>query len=195
MKTGKKDKEDLDISQTVGGTLNLFGLNLDLGKLLSSAEDATSQLDSLRQRLKDLGGKEVLSNEDWKRGAASVSGHVRVRDLSGEREYHIGTSAGRQPRAKPEKPAEPPETVEPPLDVFDEAQGVTIVADVPGISLEDLDIKVEDYMLSISTRPTARRSYNKSIRLPEDVDMESLESNCRNGVLDIRLRKKKIHAH
>lgn len=195
MKKEKKDKEGFDISETVGGTLNLFGLKLDLGKLLSSSEDATSQLEGLRQRLQDLGGKEVLSHEEWKRGAASVSGHVRIRDLSGEREYHIGTSTGRRPRAKPEKPAEPPETVEPPLDVFDEAQGLTIVADVPGISLEDLGIEIKDRVLSISTRPTARRAYEKTVTLPADVDVESLEANCRNGVLEIRLMKKKSHAH
>lgn len=195
MKKGKRDKEGFDISQTVGGNLNLFGLNLDLGKLLSSPEDATSQLEGLRQRLIDLGGKETLSDEKWKRGAASVSGHVRISSLAGQREYHIGTSAGRHPQAKPEKPAEPAEPVEPPLDVFDEAGEVTVIADVPGISLEDLDVEIKDHVLSISTRPTARRAYKKTVRLTGDVDADSLEANCRNGVLDIRLRKRGSHGN
>lgn len=195
MKKGKENAEAFDISQTLGGTLQLFGLNLDLGKLISSPEDASSQLESLRQRLKDLGAREVLGDEEWKKGATSVSGHLRVRDLSGEREYHIGTSVGRRPRRKSETVAEQPEIVEPPVDVFNEDDGVTVIADVPGISLDDLQIEFKDHTLSISTKPSARRGYNKTIQVAQDVDGRTIQSTCRNGVLEIRLKKNTDHGH
>ncbi|MDP2663680.1 MAG: Hsp20/alpha crystallin family protein [Dehalococcoidia bacterium] len=188
----KKDQpKDEDISKTVGGTLNLFGLKLDLGKLLSSPEEVSGQLEGLRDRLKDLGGKETLSDEDWKGGAARVSGYVRVRSLSGEdEEYHIGTGGGRKrASAKPSKTAEPLEVVEPPLDIFDEPDGITIIADVPGVDLEDLAIAVEGRVLHISPRPTARRAYTKDVELAAEVDPESLQITCHNGVLEIRLSK------
>lgn len=180
---------DNDISSTIGGTLNLFGLKLDLGKLLSSPEDASGQLEDLRQRLKDLGGKETMSDEDWKGGATSVSGFVRVRSLTGEEEYHIGTGAGRRPHAKAEKATESPDVAEPPLDIFDEPDGLTIIADVPGVDLNDLVLTVEGRVLHISPKPTARRAYKKDVELGADVDPQSLQTTCRNGVLEIRLSK------
>ncbi len=184
----KKSKEDYEPSEAVEGSLNILGLKLDLGKLLSSPEDLTSQLERLRERLKGLGGAEVLSDEEWKQGTPRVSGHVRIRGLAGNEEYHIGTVPGRRPPAK-EKPAEPPEVVEPPLDIFVEPHGVIVIADVPGTGLEDLEIEIEGRTLTISTRATARRAYKKSVRLDADVEKASLETSCRNGVLEIRLRK------
>lgn len=189
MKKKEKEEEEFDLSKLIGGSLNVFGLQLDLGKLLSAPEDVRGQLEGLRERLKELGGKEVLSDEAWKSGAASVSGQVRVRGIAGDEEYHIGTSTGRRPRARAEKAAAPPEVVEPSLDLFDEAQGVTVVADVPGVGLEDLDIEVEGQALSIRTKSTAHRAYEKTIQLGQEVEPGSLEVACRNGVLEIRLKK------
>jgi len=191
----KKGKEEFDLSELIGGTLNIFGLKLDLAKLLSSPEDARGQLQELRERLKKLGGKEVLTDEEWARGAATISGYLRTRGILGDREYHIGTSAGPTPQARPKsreraRPAPPLEAVEPSLDVFDEPQQVTIIAEVPGTGLEDLDLKAEGNRLSLATRPTARRAYRKVVELSAEVEPESLQANCRNGVLEIHLRKK-----
>lgn len=192
----KKGEEEFDLSNLIGGTLNIFGLKVDLAKLLSSPEDAGSQLQELRERLKQLGGKEVLSDEEWQRGAATIGGYLRTRGILGDREYHIGTSAGPTPQARPQKsrerarPAPTVEAMEPSLDVFDEPEQVTIVADVPGVGLDDLDLKVEGNLLSLATKPTARRAYRKAIELSSPIEPESLQTACRNGVLEIRLRKK-----
>ncbi|MBI2848805.1 MAG: Hsp20/alpha crystallin family protein [Chloroflexi bacterium] len=186
----KKAQQDVDLSNLLGGTLNIFGFKVDLAKLLSSPEDVTGQLERLRARLKELGLKETLSDEEWKSGAAGVSGHIRIRGIAGEEEYHIGTSGGRRPRAKEEKAAEPPEVVEPPLDLFEDPEGLTIVADMPGVSLEDLDLKIDGRILTIATSSTARRVYRKVVQLGHEVDPESFQTTCHNGVLEIRLRKR-----
>lgn len=191
----KKGKEEFDLSEAIGGKINILGLNLDIGKLLASPEDATSQLEGLRQRLKEMGLKETLTDEQWKAGGATVSGHVRVRGMGGEEEYHIGTTAGRRPRAAKEQAPEPAEVVEPPMDVFDEADGLVIVADVPGVGLEHLEVRVDGQELLISTKPAARRAYKKTVHLGANVDSESMEVNCRNGVLEIRFKKGKPGGH
>ncbi len=190
-KEEKKAEKEADISKVVGGTLNLFGMKIDLGKLISSPEEVEGQLEKLRERLKQLGGKEILTEEEWKRGGATVSGYIRTHGALGEREYHIGTITGVKPEARPPRaPKEKPEVIEPPIDIFDEPQQVTIVAEVPGVGQEDLDLRIEDRRLSISSKPTARRSYRKDIELAPNVDPKSMQSTCRNGVLEIRLRKK-----
>jgi HSP20 family molecular chaperone IbpA len=52
-----------------------------------------------------------------------------------------------------------------------------------------LELKVENDVLSLATKPTAHRNYRKQIELGSGVDGDSLKANCRNGVLEVRLRK------
>jgi len=190
----KKEDKKSDISDVIGGTLNLFGFKIDLGKLLSSPEDVKGGLEQLREKLKEAGGKEVISDEEWKSGGVSISGHFRTSGVLGDREYHVGTTTPPvEPVAKrkrKEKAPEPPEAVEPPVDVFREAKEIVVVAEVPGVELADLELKVEDNVLSLSTKPTARRNYLKKIELGSPVDKGSLKANCRNGILEIHLQKK-----
>lgn len=186
----KERKKDVGPTALLGGTLNILGLKIDLGELVTSPENLADRLEELREKVKAAGGKEVLSDEAWRRGGASISGHIRVRGPSGEREFHVGT-LGKQRRAAPGQPApSAAETAEPPVDVFDEGQQVTIVVDVPGVSLDDLELKVQGHIFSLSTKPTARRNYRKELRLEADVDPDSLRATCHNGVLEVRIRKR-----
>ena len=190
----KKEDDKSDISDVFGGTLNLFGFNIDLGKLLSSPEDVKGGLEQLREKLKKAGGKEVMSDEEWKNGGMSISGHLRTSGILGDREYHVGTSTPPiEPVAKRkrrEKATEPPEAVEPPVDVFREAKEIVVVAEVPGVELADLELKIKDDVLSLATKPSAHRHYLKQIELDSAVDEDSLKATCRNGILEIHLQKK-----
>lgn len=184
-----KSDKPFDPSDLIGGTLDILGLKIDLAKLLSSSEDVSAELQGLREKLKKAGGKEALSDAEWREGAASVSGRFRTHGVLGEREYHIGT-AGSATRGKGrESTSKPAEAVEPPVDVFQEAQEVVVVAEVPGVEIADIELKVEGNTLSLSTKPTSRRSYRKEVNLGSSVDAESLSATCRNGILEIHLRK------
>jgi HSP20 family molecular chaperone IbpA len=185
----KGDKE-AELSDVLGGTLDIFGLKLDLGKLLSSPEDVKDRLEELREKLKKAGGREVVSDEEWGRGETTISGHFRTSGILGEREYHIGTAGPSRMQRGREMASEPPQPVEPLVDVFYEAEEVVVVAEVPGVGLPELELKVENDVLSLATKPTARRNYRKQIELGSRVDGDSLKANCRNGVLEVRLQKR-----
>ncbi len=186
----KKDDKEFDLSQVIGGALNILGLKIDLGKLLSSPEDVRDRLQELREKLKQAGGEEVLKGEEWQRGGVSISGRVSTRGILGEREYHIGTGA--RPRRQPQAPKAPKraEVAEPAVDVFDEPQEIMVVVEVPGVGLNDLELKIEERIFSLHTRPEARIAYRKEIKLAAEVDAGSLKATCRNGILEVRLRKK-----
>ena len=186
----KKNDKGFDISDVLGGTLNILGLKIDLAKLLSSPEEVGDRLQELREKLKQAGGKEVIGDEEWSSGGVSIGGHFRTRGILGEREYHIETTAPPRPRKKVARAPEPPEVIEPAADVFDEDEEIVIVAEVPGVGLEDLELKIEGDVLYLSTKPTAQRSYRKEIDLVAEADRDSLSATCRNGVLEMRLRKK-----
>lgn len=181
-----------DPSDFLGGTLNILGLKIDLGELLGSPEELKSRLEELREKLRAAGGKEAQSGEAWQKSAATISGHIRTSGLLGEREFHIGTTgkpshdnAGRRWPAP-----EPAESSEPPIDVFYEGPQVTIVADVPGVSLEDMDLTVDDKTFSLVIKATARRSYERKLVLEAEVEPRILQATCNNGVLEVRLQKR-----
>lgn len=184
-----EEEKESEFSDLVSGTLNFLGLKMDVGELLSSPESARDRLQDLREKLKAAGGKEGLSDDEWRQGGSTITGHIRTRGLLGEREFHVGTMGkpGRKATGRPSP--EPPEVVEPPVDIFDEGEQVTIVADVPGVALEDLELNVEGRVFSLATKATAPRSYRKELRLESDVQADSLEATCRNGALEVRVRK------
>jgi len=190
----KKEDKESDIADVIGGTLNILGLKIDLGKLLSSPEDVKGGLEQLREKLKKAGGREVMSDEEWKSGGVSISGHFRTSGILGDREYHVGTTTPPvEPVAKrkrKEKAPEPPEAVDPPIDVFREAKEIIVITEVPGVELADLELRVKDDVLFLTTKATARRNYLKKIELSSPVDENTLKASCRNGILEIHLQKK-----
>ena len=202
-----KQPGEPDLSRLLSGSLNLLGVKLDLGNLLGKPEALREQLEALRERLKAAGGKEVLSDVDWQSGGASVSGQIRTGGVLGAQEFHIGqagrsvrprgapggpppTRAGAPPRRAAQAPSnEPIEPIEPPVDIFHESEEIVVVADVPGTSLEDLDLEIDDTSLTIKTKADARRPYQKRIPFDDPVDRASMQATCNNGVLEIRVRR------
>jgi HSP20 family molecular chaperone IbpA len=187
----EKGDRNSDLSDVIGGTLNIFGLKIDLAKLLSSPEDVKDRIEELREKLKKAGGKEVLSDEEWRSGETSISGYFRTGGILGDREYHMGTTGPATRRRDRERVSEPPQAVEPPVDIFREAEEIVVIAEVPGVELADLELKVEDDVFSLCTKPAARRSYRKEIELGSRVDADSLQASCRNGILEVHLQKRK----
>lgn len=98
------------------------------------------------------------------------------------------------------------------LDVVETGEGYMISAAVPGIKSEDIDITVEDGVLSISgeTKNSFESSsddaedtpspkfhlrerfygrFNRKLRLPKDVDADAISASQEDGILTITLGK------
>jgi HSP20 family protein len=77
------------------------------------------------------------------------------------------------------------EVREPVVDVFEEKDYVLVVAEMPGISAEDVHIEMDDDLLTLSA---ARRDkkYRKEVQLPESFSRESAQVSCNNGVVEIK---------
>jgi len=185
----KKDDKDPTTSDVAGDMLNALGLKIDMAKLLST-EDVGEQLKQLREKLKNAGGREVLGDEEWRSGETSISRHSRTQGVAKEKEFHIETGAPPSQRKRPERQPRPPEMVEPTIDVFQEPQEIVVVAEVPGVELADLDLKVEKDYLFLTTKPQASRQYRKKINLGCPVKADSLKAtSSRGGILEFHLQK------
>lgn len=78
---------------------------------------------------------------------------------------------------------------EPLVDVFEEDQNVKVVAEIPGVRKEDIDLTVDEKMLTIKV-DTEQRKYYKEVELPVEVSTTGVKATYNNGVLEVTLPKK-----
>src|SRR5689334_5040937 len=91
--------------------------------------------------------------------------------------------------------------VYPPINVFRTAEGMVIKTELPGVRPEDIEITAEGRQLKIAgerrgaederkghhRRERARGRFSRSVSLPEDLDLEHVDAQCRNGVLTLKI--------
>jgi HSP20 family protein len=88
---------------------------------------------------------------------------------------------------KDEQTGEPvvQEIREPVVDVFEEENHTLVVAELPGISVEDVRIGVTDDLLSIYAEKGDKK-YSKEVLLPRGYPREKMTISCNNGMLEIK---------
>ena len=91
--------------------------------------------------------------------------------------------------------------VRPAVDILESEEGLTILADLPGISKEHLSIGIDNGILTIegtaATVPVGREvyreftvpNYYRQFQLPDDLDQHRAKAELVNGVLMLRLFK------
>lgn len=92
-----------------------------------------------------------------------------------------------------------------PLDVYEEDDNLVVEARLPGMKPEDIDVRMEHGVLTISGETKAEQerkernylireqrsgSVSRSVRLPDTVDPEACEANYDNGVLRLTFRER-----
>lgn len=74
------------------------------------------------------------------------------------------------------------------VDVFQEKDWITIIAEIAGFNKETLKIAVSDQKLTLSAKGTDRRYY-KRLNLPKAVNPNIVRTTFKNGVLEIKIKK------
>jgi len=109
------------------------------------------------------------------------------------------------PSATTSAPPEPDthRTALPAVDVFEDAGGITLLADMPGVPKEQLELKVEGDALLIEGGVQPRTPdgleaiyaevrvprYRRSFALSRELDTTRIEANLKDGVLTLRIPK------
>lgn len=79
---------------------------------------------------------------------------------------------------------------EPLVDVLESENEITVVAEMPGVDKDKIDVKVvEDGKTLIINASNEKKKYYKEVDLPAKVDPESAKATYKNGVLEVKLRK------
>jgi len=80
------------------------------------------------------------------------------------------------------------EETEPFVDVINEPDVVKVIAELPGVSKEDIELHATEKRLIISAQHDRWRYY-KEVDLPAKVKPESAKATYKNGVLEVVLEK------
>lgn len=95
-------------------------------------------------------------------------------------------------------------TLRPPVDIFEDAEGVTLLADLPGVSKERLNVRVErdalviegDVQIELPEDMDALYAdvrathYQRRFALSDELDAEKIAANLKDGVLTVHLPKR-----
>ncbi len=122
-----------------------------------------------------------------------------------DKEFENETKTGRAPKA----------------DIFEQSDGLTIFADMPGVDENSVEVHLDDDLLRISGdaekqapgdgyslayseyQPGGFQRYTRSFVLSDDIDRDSISASMKNGLLKLTLprikkpgpRKIKITSH
>lgn len=91
----------------------------------------------------------------------------------------------------------------PPVDVIEDATGITVYADLPGVPKDKLNVRVEDETLLIeaaivlsvpesmqaSHAEVQRTQYRRAFTLSRELDPDKVEAELSLGVLRVRIPK------
>jgi HSP20 family protein len=77
---------------------------------------------------------------------------------------------------------------EPLIDVIEEDGSVVIIAELPGVEKDDINLHAMEDHLTVSVN-THNQKYHKELTLPATVDPKSAWASYKNGVLKVKLKK------
>jgi HSP20 family molecular chaperone IbpA len=92
--------------------------------------------------------------------------------------------------------------ITPPVDIYEDGTGLTVVADMPGVSRDGLDVRVAESILTLTGHaghstpgtPIAREyqllNFFRQFELSDAVNVDGIRAELKHGVLTLHLPKK-----
>ena len=95
-------------------------------------------------------------------------------------------------KTKPGEPGEPKEygVRKPLVEISEEATQIIVIAEMPGVTKEDIELKATSHSLTISTENSKTdRNYYKEVELPAAINSDYAKARYQNGILEVKLKK------
>lgn len=92
-------------------------------------------------------------------------------------------------------------TFVPVVDVFEDGDAIMVQADLPGLTLEEVSVRVENDLLTLSgerkqegeghsVRERWFGTFARAFKLPPTIDVERIAATLKDGVLTVRMPKR-----
>lgn len=96
------------------------------------------------------------------------------------------------------------QTIRPAADIFEDATGITVQADMPGVSKDRLNVRIDRDTLTIEGDASIRMPkgmealyadvratrYQRSFSLSSELDADNVDASLKDGVLTLRISKR-----
>jgi HSP20 family protein len=168
----KEENDNVEIDFGMG-KIGFGGLFKGLGNLIDLASKLSEEGYERRGEIRDL-----------PQGAKGVYG-FSIRTLAGK---PVIESFGNIRETTKGPVVE--EVREPMVDVFNEKDRILVIAELPGVSENEIKIEVAGDILNLAASDGDRK-YAKEILLPGKVKPDSMKTSYKNGILEITLEKGK----
>ncbi len=170
--TDRNGDRDRDLPPNFGGLLD--GMSNLLGKLGELAEKG--------EQLRQSG---EFQSDDGKTVAGSYGFSVRF-GPGGQRSDEMNVAPVEKPAARGQA-AGKPEAREPQVDTFVEADHILVVAEMPGVRVEDIRVEFNDNEMTLIGE-SPRVQFKKNIDLGRCFSPDDVEITMNNGVVEIQLK-------
>jgi HSP20 family protein len=114
-------------------------------------------------------------------------------------EKTVATTSGQQVTTGREGTRAPERYVQPPVDIYETPEGLVLLADLPGVAQNDLEVRLENNILTIqgkaqqalTSEPISREyelgNFFRQFELSEQVDQGKIAARFQHGVLTLQL--------
>ena len=183
----------LDRFKDLGDPSKLFG-NFDPAKLFNSKEFQKMFKEIFKQLAKNLPKElqglspEEITREFMKKGPIMYGFNIGF----GPDGKPIMDSFGNLEKEPISGKRKVRETREPLVEVNEDQDQIIVIAEMPGVSKEDIELNATNRSLTISTEKIVfGRSYFKEIDLPAAINSDYAKARYKNGILEVKLKKLK----
>ena len=80
--------------------------------------------------------------------------------------------------------------IKPRTDIFEKDNNIVVVAEMAGVSAEDVDVTLERHVLTLHGKAQAyNRIYQRAFTLSKQIDRDGISAEVKNGLLTLTLNR------
>jgi HSP20 family protein len=158
------------------------------GRILSGLTDIAEKLNEISEKGETIAKKGEFTFPSKEGGVKGVYGFSLKTGLGGKDDAIKVEPFGNIRKDKQTGEAVVQEIHEPLMDVFEDEEATTLIAEMPGVGPDDIEIDVRDDVLTISAKK-GEKKYQKEVLLSHSPAKEGIKVTCNNGIATIRCEK------
>jgi HSP20 family protein len=177
----KRQTSNRDTGEKAGGE-NRFS------RILSGLTDIAEKLNEISEKGETVTKKGEFTFPSKEGGVKGVNGFSLKTGLGGKDDAIKVEPFGNIRKDKKTGEAVVQEIHEPLIDVFEDEDATTLIAEMPGVGPDDIKIDVRDDVLTISANKGVKK-YRKDVLLNHSPAKDKIKVTCNNGIVTIRCEK------
>ena len=180
--TSTRDAGEKGRAGETGGGGNSFS------RILSGLTDIAEKLNEISEKGETVTKKGEFTFPSKEGGVKGVYGFSLKTGLGGKDDAIKVEPFGNIRKDKKTGEAVVQEIHEPLIDVFEDGDATTLIAEMPGVGTGDIKIDVRDDVLTISANKGAKK-YRKEVLLSHSPSKDRIKVTSNNGIVTIRCEK------